>query len=628
MPSIFSSLNIGYSGLSAAQLAVDTTSHNITNAQSEGYVRQRVVTAAATPVVMAPGNVGNGTSVLDIERVFDNFVFDRFTEVSADKEYADFTEQTLRELSTYFPEVDDIGVKADLKEYYSMWQTFADNPDNDAIKLALAKSAETLSKSIRETQNHITALQTSLNDQLPVAIREVNTLAEKLAGINREIEIAESGGAYTANDLRDQRNSIEESLAKLIGAQTHLEEIDSTTRSSGTTNEAFESYTLSINGFNIVDGATFHPIYISNDKSANEFYTLSYERQDGSLIPMNERITGGRVGAILDLRGDRIVDTTAGVPDNGLLQEVVNRMDAFANGLIESANNIYAASSTQRMESNSFVYIDSTDAILNSGLNVKEGAFEVVIYNIDGDEIARRAININAATAMSGAAGTNSIEGQLLNAQDDNGDGSATNDVDDFVQFKWASYANGTAGVELVMDGVKASSGYTFSIEDKLTTGSYSSGSNFAGALGLNRFFDGTKAQDMNLHFELRENPTTIRAGKTSTAGDSSIALEMVQQQFEKYDFQVGSEVYNSTIYGMYDVIATDVGVETNAAILHAQSVSAKYAAVELEYSSVSKVSIDEELTNLIRYQTSYGAASKIITTIDQMMETLLGLKS
>jgi flagellar hook-associated protein 1 FlgK len=77
----------------------------------------------------------------------------------------------------------------------------------------------------------------------------------------------------------------------------------------------------------------------------------------------------------------------------------------------------------------------------------------------------------------------------------------------------------------------------------------------------------------------------------------------------------------------MFDYIATEVGVNTNEAILSSQSIEAQYKAVELEYSSVSKVSIDEELTNLIKYQTSYGAASKIITTIDQMMQTLLGLK-
>lgn len=204
MASIFNTLNIGYSGLAASQVGVNTTSHNITNAESDGYTRQRVVTAAATPIYSAPGNVGNGTQIMDIARIFDNFVYDRYTGISSDKEYSDFTKATLEELSTYFPEIDDVGIKSDLKEYYNMWQTFSDNPDNDAIKLALAKQTETLSTSITSIQNKIVSLQESINEQLFVNVKEVNTLAEELANVNKSIEIAEAGGAYTANDLRDK----------------------------------------------------------------------------------------------------------------------------------------------------------------------------------------------------------------------------------------------------------------------------------------------------------------------------------------------------------------------------------------------------------------------------------------
>ncbi|MDQ1339085.1 MAG: flagellar hook-associated protein 1, partial [Campylobacterota bacterium] len=83
MGSIFNTLNIGYSGLSAAQVGVNTTSQNITNAESEGYTRQRVVTAAATPMFAAPGNIGNGAQITDITRIFDNFVYDRYTGISS-----------------------------------------------------------------------------------------------------------------------------------------------------------------------------------------------------------------------------------------------------------------------------------------------------------------------------------------------------------------------------------------------------------------------------------------------------------------------------------------------------------------------------------------------------------------
>ncbi|MFA7501044.1 MAG: flagellar hook-associated protein FlgK, partial [Sulfurimonas sp.] len=318
MSSIFNTLSIGYSGLSAAQVGVNTTSHNITNAESEGYTRQRVVQVAAIPLSSSEGSIGNGTKVLDISRIFDNFVYDRYTGISSDKEYSDFTKTTLEELSTYFPEIDNVGIKSDLKEYYNMWQTFADNPDNDAIKLALSKQTETLSNSITSVQSKILNLQSTINEQLFVNVKEVNTLAEELANINKSIEIAEAGGGYTANDLRDKRGSIELSLAKLIGAESHTGIIKSNDLVHSSSNEGYGSYTLSVNGFNIVDGGSFHPIHISSDNNPNGFYELSYERQDGVLIPMNESIQGGRVGAILDLRGDKRSNDMSGSATNGV----------------------------------------------------------------------------------------------------------------------------------------------------------------------------------------------------------------------------------------------------------------------------------------------------------------------
>jgi flagellar hook-associated protein 1 FlgK len=395
---------------------------------------------------------------------------------------------------------------------------------------------------------------------------------------------------------------------------------------SSLSNEGFGSYTLSINGFNIVDGGSYHPIHISSSNNSNGYYELSYERQDGVLISMDEIISDGRVGAILDLRGDKMSSDSSGVPTNGALQKVIDQMDAFATTLIESTNNLYASSATNRMESNT-INISGTQSLVHSPLNIKEGSFDIVIYDIDGNETARRTIDINLTTSMTGVAGSNSIEGQIISQGDDNGDGNANNDADDFIQFNWATYASGENAVEIIMDSAFAAKGYRFAIEDKLQGDKYDSGSNFAGALGLSRFFDGNSARSMQLNYELKENPTKISAGKAPITGDNRLSMNMIQQQFEVYKFNVGSIVYESTVYGMFDVVATEVGVRTNEAIINNQTISALFNATEQEYSSVSKVSIDEELTNLIKYQTSYGAASKVITTIDQMMQTLLGIK-
>lgn len=627
MASIFNTLNIGYSGLNAASVGINTTSQNISNAETEGYSRQRIVQAAATPISSNSGQVGNGTNIEDIQRIFDNFVFDRYTAISGDKEYADFAETTLNELSTYFPEIDGVGIKSDLTNYYDMWQTFADNPGNDSIKLALAEQTVALTKNIQATQAKVVSLQEQLNEQLAVSVNEVNSLTEQLADINKSIEIAEAGGGYTANDLRDKRNVLERSIVRLIGGDVNSSQLTSNIQIDSSSNTTGGSYTLSVNGFNIVDGSTSHAIHIENKDNLNGFYELSYERQDGVLISMEDALTGGKVGAILDLRGSSSNDsTTTGVLSNGIIQDTINQLDAFSAGLIESTNNIYAQSSTENMTSN-ILDINPTNSLVNSNLNINTGSFSINIYDIDGNITATREIVIDSATVMTGAPGSNSIQGKIESNIDDNNNSSGIDDIDDFLQFNWATYASGDNAMELFMNSADVSKGYSFSIEDNLVDAKYDSGTNFAGALGLNRFFDGDNAKNISLSSEFKNNSTNISAGKSPITGDNTLGLSMVQQQFEVYNFEVGRAEYETTIYGMFDIIATDVGTKTNSAILHNETVTAQYNATKLEYQSISKVSIDEEMTNLIKYQASYGAAAKIITTVDQMMQTLLGIK-
>jgi len=619
MPSIFNSLHIGYTGLSAAQVGINTTGHNIANAETEGYTRQRVITSAATPIALRPGQVGNGVEIQDIKRVFDNFVFDRYNSVSSDKEYSDFEKQTLNELSTYFPEIDGVGIKADLTEFYNMWQTFADNPDNDAIKVALAKQTETLAQHITQTQDQVLTLQNQMNDQLATNINEVNDLAKQLADLNVSIDNAENGTTYSANDLRDNRNVIERSLSRLIGANVNEGQLEANIQIDSNSNTKTGSYTVSVNGFNIVDGNSYHPLHLSNEDNKFGFYDVSYERQDGTLIPMSEEIKGGKIGAILDLRGGAL-DTTSGMPVDGIIQKTATDLDVFAKGLIEATNNLYAQSTSVKKESN-VIKLDPSSSLVSSDIGIKEGSFDVVVYDVDGNQVASRTINIDATTSM------NSIQDQIKENKDDNGDANAWNDVDDYMAFNYASLASGEQQLDLSIKSVPASKGYTFSIKDNFKDDSFSSGTNFAGALGLGRYFDGQNARDIQLTNSLSDNPTLIKGGYSSSTGDNRLALNMVQQQFEKYDFDVGTNVYNSTLYGMFDTTSTYVGISTNSAISRNDTINTQFNATELEYNSISKVSIDEEMTNLIKYQTSYGAAAKVITTVDQMMQTLLGIK-
>lgn len=618
MASIFNALHIGYSALNAAQIGIDTTGHNISNAETEGYTRQRVVTAAAYPISLDPGQRGNGVQITEITRVFDKFVYDRYTTASQNKEYSDMLKKNLEELSTYFPEIDDIGIKNDMQNYFDMWQSLANNPSNSALKVALAQQAQTLSQHITETRSQIGGLQSSLNDQLKVNIDEVNRIAEQIAGLNKSINEAEAGGANNANDLRDQRSQLEMTLSKMIGSKVLVGQVES--RNVIDSNIAIEdgSYTIQVGGFNIVDGIGFHPIGVDATGNQNGYNDLYYERQDGVKIPFSNNITGGKVGALLELRGSTIGEN--GEFENGFLQETINNLDAFARGMIESTNNLYAQTATDKMNSNDLAF-DDDQALTSMDENFQKGKFNIIVYDIDGNVVAKRQIEIDDFTTINGTSG-NSILEQLSAAKDDNNDNNALNDIDKILTANWVVLPNTEANLSIQFNAAFSSKGYTFAIED-----SANEPTNFAGVLGLNRFFDGSDAKTIGLNRELKNDPTQIRGFKSPANGDNQTALDMVELQFASVMFKNGTDTSKDTLYGYFDRLVTKVGTKTNSAILANDSITAQFNAVKQEYDSVSKVSIDEELANLIRYQTSYGAAAKIITTIDQMMTTLLGIK-
>jgi len=612
--SLFNSLNIGYSGLNAAQAGVNVTSHNISNAETEGYTRQRLVTSAAQPLESSPGSFGNGVNITEVSRVFDSFTYDRYMSAAENKEYSSYMSKTMEELSSYFPDIDGVGIKNDLYEYFNMWQSLADTPDNSAIKMALAEDTKVLSRNISYTREQISDLQSGLNDQVKSYTDEINGILRDISEINRSIGLAESDGISNANDLRDQRNLLEKSLVRLVDVDIYDDPIQTNlTVSSNIAEPSNDNYVIMLGGFNIVDGTSYHPIGSSNDNASGN-YELYYERQDGVKFSFEEGIQGGKLGALMDLRGSEFDEN--GEPTNGELQSAIDNLNELAKGLIQSTNNIYASSSTTSMSSNELEF-DGTDALLNyKDQGFKEGSFNFVVYDIDGNKVASREIVIDSTTSM------DDITAQVDANVDDNGDNSGINDIDDFLRF---DYTNGIASVHF-RDSQFETDGYRFSLEDNTTDGA-ASGSNFAGATGISRYFDGDDAKTMDLTASLKANPSDIRPFQENVPGNNTVALEMVQLQFERFDYKMGDDTLNETVYGYYDALVTDIGSKTNAMLNLDDTYTAQYNAIELEYQSISAVSIDEELTNLIKYQTAYGAASKVITTVDQMLNTLLGIK-
>ena len=204
--------------------------------------------------------------------------------------------------------------------------------------------------------------------------------------------------------------------------------------------------------------------------------------------------------------------------------------------------------------------------------------------------------------------------------RDDNGDNNLTNDLDDYFKAVYAYDPISKTGNISFKPTDRYPSGYFIAIEDN--------GTNFAGTLGLSKFLDGQSAASIRPDDDINHDSALIKGGKSPLAGDNEMANDMVNMQNQRFYFNsLSTGESTETISGYYRYITTDIASDTaSVKSQHVTNTAINNTSVQ-EWQSVSGVNIDEELSNLIKFQSSYGAAAKIITTVERMLQTLLDLK-
>jgi len=604
---IFDSLHIGYSGLTTSQAGINTTSHNISNANTDGYSRQRIAQKVNPSIHNIPGDVGNGVHVETITRIHDEFVYARMKNSSAKLEFNEFSKETLQEITHYLPDLQDTGIANDMKKFFNDWSNVAQYPGDDAQKVLLAQSTQNLSTSIQETKKTLEKVQVRLNDTFKATVDEVNKIAKEIAGVNKDINSVESTFEAHANDLRDHRDGLELRLAKLIDATVFKGKIHTDSSVHRALTDQGKDYNVNIAGFNIVDGASYHPLNAGDFDSESKVNTLNFIDHNGQKTDITSKIKSGKIGAIIALRGDGV--DAEGKATNSKIQGYINNLDNLAKGFIQNVNSIYAQSPQKEIVSQDTSGLQKTSLVM-SNESIKKGSFDVIVYNALGEEVAKKSIMIDNKTKMDDGTDT-SLVGQINKNADDNGDNDGTNDVDDFFT---ASFGVDTFSLKPRREG------YTVAISDN--------GTNFAGTMGAHQFMRGENASSIALASPLAADSSKIQSYQSPIDGNNEVANQMVTLQYANLSFNTSNGTTTSnTIEGFYRSTTGQIASDAGAATSNYEATKVLHRTVEAQMQSVSGVDMDEELVNLMKYQTAYQASAKVITAIDEMVNTLLGMK-
>lgn len=219
MPSQFFGLNIAYTGLLASNAALNTTSNNIANVQTEGYSRQQVDQQAAGPlrVFQTYGCAGAGVETLAIERVRDEFYDTKYWDNNAKVGEYNMKQYYMKQIETYF---EDDGKNAGFKTVFDQFmitgiEELMKDPSSATAKSQFVGYAGALAEYFNGLAGNIEALQKDVNQEIKLKVDEINSLAGEIATLNKQINTIELAGSK-ANELRDRRALLLDQLSEIV----------------------------------------------------------------------------------------------------------------------------------------------------------------------------------------------------------------------------------------------------------------------------------------------------------------------------------------------------------------------------------------------------------------------------
>ncbi|MEX0912422.1 MAG: flagellar hook-associated protein FlgK [Gemmatimonadota bacterium] len=305
MSSIGGILNIARSAIHAHQTAVRVSSQNISNAQTEGYSRQRVQFVDSTPDITPIGRLGTGVRIHDISRVRDTLLDISYRREAGRSASFDLRQDLLGRVEQVLGEPSETGLDSAMDAFFSSWSDVSNNPTDDTARLLVVQRGEQVAAKLQGFTARLDELVQNTRQRLTTSVQEINRLTEQVASINGLIVQEEAGGT-TASDLRDQRDRLVDSLSSLASVRV-------VERENGKIAVMVENAT-------VVDGAEWKEL------------TATGEPPEVSLGSMTLRMAeeGSAIGELVAMLQDRI-------------PAVQQRLDDLAEGLVIQTNALHNA---------------------------------------------------------------------------------------------------------------------------------------------------------------------------------------------------------------------------------------------------------------------------------------------
>lgn len=618
MGSTFSGIELGKRSIMAHTDAISTAGHNISNANTEGYSRQRVQLKEFDPLYRPDlerperaGMIGQGIDVQSITRIRDEMLDQRITAQQNQESYWDTRSKYYTMIEQIYNEPDEVSVRSNMDKFWESWQELSINPESQAARQAVVTRGESLSDSIKSKWENLMGVGSLINSDIDSTVKQINSYANQIAAVNSEI-VRSRGIGDNPNDLLDKRDLLVDKLSKLANITTDRRDPD--------------EFMVHLDGKVLVQGgvARNFDLVSLTDNNGYEKLVWADTREDAS-------VSGGTLGALIELRD---VDVRNEI-------QSLNTMTMNFSDLVNDVHrNAYGANNVTGLDfftQHSFVENVNGNFDRN-GDGVLDHSY---IFRFTGTTTLnpQEQIGFEGVMTFSGPSGnvqvpyhpTDTVETVINRINDSNGEVKAYLDRNNNLVLKGTSAQN-VENPDFVIRHVEDSgfflTGYSGILAASGADGAYDfaradavdslAGAQFAVSPVLN------PAGYIEVNGVIKNDVKSVAAAFRDdsgnvNAGDGRAAVEIASIRNTKV--MIGHE---RTLDDYFADSVTNVGLKGEQAENNLKSHMAIMNDLRTMRDSISGVNIDEELSDIIKFQHGYNAAAKFVTIWDSLIDTVI----
>ncbi|MCL2066014.1 MAG: flagellar hook-associated protein FlgK [Treponema sp.] len=624
MTSTFMGLEIGRRGLHAHQQAQYTTGHNLDNLNTEGYSRQRVLLVPFEPIYLpglnreeTPGQIGQGVVVSRIERIRDELLDRRIVAQASGEGYWSVRDRYIREMEQFYLETGDNSVRSKMDTFWDAWQELSNHPADMEFRTAVLERGKTLIDGIHNHYHNLKRLQTQVDSDIQMTVATVNELSRQIAALNGDIQRIKAQGD-NPNDLMDRRDLLVDKLSSIIDVTVDQRDPD--------------EFMVHTSGHILVQGQIGRQFDMHKGIDTEGYAHIYWQDTRHNIV-----FTKGSLGALMELR-DVTIEHEVQTLDNMTMNftDLVNEIHSEAHGangrtglnffseypFVTNVNGNYDRSGNGVFDS-SYIYringLNTLESQAQPGLEGvitlagADGQVQVPYYSTDTviDIITR--MNNSGAEVVARLNRDGNISLKATPAQSING----VRENPDFVIRHVEDSGHFLVGYAGLLEASGPDGAFTWEQADAVN-------SLRGGAEDYALAPVAHPSGWIEVNPALVRDPSSVAAGfgyngnpANPGNGDAAAQIALIRN----------SPVMVGQLSTFDDYFADSVG---RIALLGEQS----GRALETENrimkqlhdmrQSISGVNMDEELSNMLRFQHGYNAAARFITVVNTMLDTLI----